>query len=143
MKKIVVAFFVCVLALSSCKKYPDGPSFSLLSKKERLSNSWVISKVLEDGVDKTGDYQTAYKNYNVIINKSGTYSLSYQVLGVVNYNENGNWTFNGDKTYVTLDPSSNNNSNFSLKILRLKETDLWLYDENNNGKKIEYHFTPK
>lgn len=141
MKKIIVVFALIIL-IASCKKYPEGPSLSLRSKTERLSNTWRFTKVLEDGVDKTSDYQTVFKDYKITINKDGSYSISYTGFGILSYTENGNWTFNGDKTYVGFDPTSNSNSNWDVKILKLMENELWVLDENNNGKKIEYHLQP-
>lgn len=141
MKKIV-ALFIVIALVTSCKKYPEGPSFSLRSKTERLSNTWRFTKVLEDGVDKTSDYQSVFKDYKITINKDGTYSISYLGFGLLSYTETGNWTFNGDKTSVAFDPTSNSNSNWDLKILKLMETELWVLDEDNNGKDIEYHLQP-
>lgn len=141
MKKIAL-LAVLLTTIVSCKKYPEGPSFSLISRSERLANTWKIAKVLEDGVDKTSDYQSAFKDYAATVDKAGTYSLSYKILGLLSYSENGNWSFNDDQSMVTFDPTSNNNSNWDVKILKLKEDELWFLDEDNNGKKIEYHFQP-
>lgn len=143
MKKITLLSTLVLILAGSCKKYPDGPAISLRSKKERLANSWVISKAIEDGTDKTGDYQAALKDYNIIIDKGGTYSLSYIGLGLFTITENGNWSFSSDKTRVTFDPTSNNNDNNEWKILKLKEEELWVLDEDYNDKKLEIHFTPK
>lgn len=141
MKKII-AIFALIATFTSCKKYPEGPSISLRSKTERLANTWNFTKVLEDGVDKTSDYQSVFKDYKITINNDGTYSISYMGFGLISYTENGNWAFNDDKTYVSFDPTSNSNSNWDVKILKLMETELWVLDEDNNGKDIEYHLQP-
>ena len=143
MKKISLLFVITSIVLIACKKYPDGPAISLRSKTERLSNSWQMAQVLEGGVDKTSDYQFAFNGYNLIIENDGNYSYNYKALGVVPISETGKWAFNSDKTKVIFDPSSNNNGNNELKILRLMEEDLWLLDEDNNGAVTEFHFSPK
>ena len=142
MKKITIALIPVLFFLSSCKKYPDGPGLSLISKTERLSNSWKVSQVLENDVDKTSDYQFAFTDYNLVIKNDGNYTINYKALGILTVNESGKWTFNGDKTKVILDPSSNNNPNNELVILKLMEDELWLLDEDNNGAKLEFHFIP-
>jgi hypothetical protein len=142
MKNLILLSFAALLVFS-CKKYKDGPALSLSSKTSRLSGSWVLSKVIEDGVDKTGDYQTAYKNYNIIIEKSGTYSSSYSAFGFYNVNESGNWAFISNKEGVSFDPTSNNNGNWDLEIYRLTQKELWLYDNDFDGNKVEFHFVPK
>jgi hypothetical protein len=145
MKKITLFLTLAGLLLLtfSCKKYPDGPSFTLLSKKERLENSWAMSKAYEDGVDKTGDYQSAFKDYNLIFTKSGAYSYSYSFYGFYTVSENGNWVFNSDKTKLIFDPASNNDANYEWTILRLKDEELWARDDDYNGKKLEIHLIPK
>ncbi|MBC7865320.1 MAG: hypothetical protein IAF38_20255 [Bacteroidia bacterium] len=137
------AFLLLLLVVFSCKKYPEGPTLSLSSKKERMANSWVLIKAIESGVDKTGDYQTAFKDFNLVIDKEGTYSMSYVAFGIANYSETGSWFFNGNKEKVTFDPSSNGNDNSTDNILRLKQKELWLLDEDFNGKILEMHLAPK
>ncbi len=39
---LLVAAVVVLFNFSSCKKYPDGPSFSLRSKTDRLTGTWKI-----------------------------------------------------------------------------------------------------
>ena len=142
MRKLSIAFIIFLIFDTGCKKYPDGPGLSLISKTERLSNSWKISQVLENDIDKTSDYQFAFTDYNLIIKNNGDYTINYKALGILSVNESGKWTFNDDKTKVILDPSSNNNPNNELKILKLMEEELWLLDEDSNGAKLEFHFLP-
>jgi hypothetical protein len=142
MKKYIVILLLSGI-IFSCKKYPDGPALSLSSKKSRVANSWVLTKAVEDGTDRTGDYQNAYKDFNIIMSKSGNYTMTYKFYSSIDYSETGTWTFNGDKTYVILDPNSNNNGSWSWKILRLTQKEWWVLDEDFNGKKLEIHFVPK
>ncbi len=141
MKKITFLFALALILVSSCKKYPDGPAISLLPKKERVDNTWVLNKAIEDGVDKTGDYQTTFKNYKLTMTKGGDYTLTYTFF-FLDYQETGTWVFNSDKTKIIFDPTSNNNANDEWTILRLKEEELWAKDEDFNGKVLEVHLIP-
>ena len=144
MKKIIALSTILILVVSACKKYPDGPTFTLLTKRNRLENSWVIQQVLENGLDKTTDYKNVYKDYNLIIDKKGPCSASWSTLGFA-FAESASWAFNGNKTYVIFDPSSNNNGNTSWKILKLKDKELWALDDNfnNSGNDVDFHLIPK
>ena len=144
MKKIIALAIVLIFVIGSCKKYPEGPAFTILTKRNRLENSWVIQQVIENGVDKTSDYKNVYKDYNLIIDKKGPYSASYTFLGFA-VAESGSWAFNGDKTFVIFDPSSNNNGNTSWKIMKLKDKELWALDDdfNGTGNDVEFHMIPK
>ena len=39
--------------ITSCKKYPDGPEFSLRTRKERLANTWKVDNYKINGTDFT------------------------------------------------------------------------------------------
>jgi hypothetical protein len=142
MKKYLSLLLLSVVVFS-CSKYPDGPSITILTKKHRLSHSWKLTTAIEDGIDKTGDYQTAYKDYNLVIDKGGNYSMTYNFFGVSSYAETGTWSLNGDKTYITFNPGSNSNPDNPYKILKLKNDEFWALDEDFNGKKLEIHLIPK
>ena len=81
-----------LLVASSCKKYEDGPSFSLRSKKERLSNNWKINKYFVGDVDKTDAYTAIHNKQIFTISKSGLYTLSYDSSSVIKVDQ-GIWRF--------------------------------------------------
>jgi len=51
MKKLFLFFMITtfVVTFNSCKKYDDGPMFSVLSTKARLTNIWTIEKEFLNG----------------------------------------------------------------------------------------------
>ncbi len=113
----------------------------MMTKKARLENSWVIAMVMEnDSTDKTIEYQNTYKNYNMVINKDGTYGSLYKLNGT-DVPDAGKWRFSPDKTIVVF--NGNQGGANEWKILRLKKRELWVIDNNFNGKKVEFHFIPK
>ena len=146
MKKALFAVVALVLVFSGCKKYEDGPSLSLRTKKARLTNVWVIHSVSENGTDKTSDYMTVYAGYTLTINKDNTYSLAYRFFNATDYSENGTWVFSGDKEHVYF-TKANTSTQSDWTILKLKERELWgsytYQDSNNNTILVEAHLTPK
>lgn len=130
------------LLIYSCKKYPEGPVISFISKKERLENSWRINQYFENGVDKTSDAQTILKDYNLIINKNGNYTLYYKLLGLLDYNESGTWSFINDNEVVRFYQTSPGSNSSDWTILKLMEKELW-GEFQDSSKTIEIHLLPK
>ena len=98
--KIGFAILLCTATLvSSCGKYEEGPSFTILTKKMRLTGDWTATAmtVNEQVQDLNGITTTAS------INNDGTYAYVIQyTLGTLSYTdtENGTWEFNSDKSGV-------------------------------------------
>lgn len=150
MKRISSYFFILAVIFSvtffSCKKYPEGPSFSLRTKTERLSNSWKIQQYKFNGADSTTFVKNnLLNNYKLIISKNGDYSISYNfVLGIISipFTEAGNWVFSTDKKNVIFNKESGNTtasvgSNSTWEILKLKETELWArYTQDNDVTEV-------
>jgi hypothetical protein len=132
--------------LTSCKKYPEGPSLSLRTKSARLSNSWKIQSYKFNNIDST-TFVKSYllNNYLLTINKQGSYSMQYNVvLGFLSipFNEAGKWAFSNNKKNVIFTKESGNTpasvgSNSNWEILRLKESELWAkYTLNNDVTEV-------
>lgn len=145
MKKIFLYFLLIVFTsslITSCKKYPDGPSISLLSRKARLANTWHLSSYSENGVDKTTDFNNIFQNAVITITKDGSYSLKYRAFGLTDYSETGTWRFTNDDNYFETNPTSGTGSVGQHYILRLKDKELWYQDTDANGLRQEYHLIP-
>ena len=136
MKKFIVAALIALAGISvtfsSCNKYEDGPKISLLTKKARLCNDWVIEKYMVNGhdetdaTDMTSSIQSFFGNDFVwSIKKDETYSQTG------NFNESGTWKLGEDKDDVTFTPGSGSSSTY--RILRLKSKELRLRETNSNG----------
>src|SRR5688572_24864194 len=86
MKKIIV-LALCIITLgtlNSCKKYEDGPAFSLRSKKSRVAAEWNVKKYTYGGVDVLTE-----KNDDVMFCNTGD---------PVNYSESITYTYTFDLT---------------------------------------------
>ncbi len=73
MKKIIRTIVIASLSIAafSCeKKYEDGPTVSVLSRKERVANDWKIQKAIENGTDISEDYD----QYDLYLTKNGDLS---------------------------------------------------------------------
>ena len=56
---------VTFITTEGCKKYEEGPAFSLFSKKMRLcSTTWVVDKVEKNGTDYTSDWLSQSPDYS-------------------------------------------------------------------------------
>lgn len=152
MKSLSTYFFIITVIFSvafvSCKKYPEGPSFSLRTKKERLCNTWKIEKYKFNGADSTAFVKKyLFNSYVLDIKKNGEYSFNYNlIIGVLSFpfNEAGTWTFSGDKKNVIFTKGSGNTtaasgSSATWQILRLKEKEFWA-KYTQDGDVTEVHF---
>ena len=80
MKKFLVFIFTTsILFFSQCKKYPEGPSFSLRTKTERISNTWKLNQLIVNNVDSTAQYSNILKDYTVIIDQSNPTHVFFSV----------------------------------------------------------------
>jgi hypothetical protein len=122
-KLLISSGLAATVGLSGCGKYEDGPNFSLLTKKQRLTGDWEVerwvpygsSNMIGNGLnidiefDKDGDFdlrivETVYSNYG------GYYSQALQYKG--------EWEFSSDKEEIELDFDANM-PDWDIEITRL------------------------
>ena len=146
-KLLALIFISSVLFFTECKKYPEGPSISFISKKERIANTWKISKYMEDGVDLTSNFNSTFTKFSLNTTKSGEYTISREFYSTFNTSETGNWTLSSDKKTFTINPKTISfgtvPSASSHQILKLYENEFWIRNIDSNGKIIEYHLIPQ
>ena len=132
---VVVAVLVIVYA---CKKYSDGPMFSMRSRTERIANNWKVSQAFDKGIDVTHDFS----KYELDLTPRGEAYLSskYSFIGIdFDFETSGTWRFTTNDENVFLD-FDNNDADMLYKIVRLKDDELWLIDEAGI---LELHFISK
>src|ERR1043165_7847537 len=77
MKHLVkITLIISCISIISCKKYEEGPAFSLMSKKARLSNIWQVNQYLLNGEDKTEAYRQLITREKLVIYQSGRFDYS-------------------------------------------------------------------
>jgi len=135
-KRVLFALAITTFIFSGCKKFEDGPRFSLLTKKSRLTGKWKIEKVLFNGADSTASYINKLGSSFVLdIQKNGSYTVSG------NFPDEGKWVFGEDKDDVYFTPNSTGIED-AERILRLKKDELWLRHIFSNASSQEIHYVP-
>lgn len=139
MKKVLIAVSVIGLlsgtALTSCKKYEEGPSLSLRSRKARVANTWKIEQYLVNGSDQTSGINALLPNYTETYDKDGNYSFAY-----TNNSGSGRWEFQNSDLEIKRNGVSNQSSE-TLIILKLKEKEFWYKIVSGNDVE-EVHLVP-
>lgn len=115
-------------AFSGCRKYEDGPTFSLRSKQERAINNWSAFEISRNSIDET----LFFDLYELQLNRNGTfawrYDLSQDSLGVQEFT--GEWEIVSANEQIRLtytDPDPDNGQELLFfDIRRLAETELWV-----------------
>lgn len=136
--KILLGVVGTAFILPSCKKYDDGPSLSLRSKKARIANTWKIESATVDGSDAT----SSYDDYELELTKSGSATLraNYTWAGTeFQISTSGTWDLINNNEDLRLDFASDD-SDQDYRILRLKEKELWLKEKDDD---VEVHLMPK
>ncbi len=122
---LLAAVVVMMFSFNSCKKYPDGPLFSLRSKTSRLVGKWKIV----DGLDSN-----EVKVY-MIFKKGGDFTEEIK-YDSNDYEFDGEWKWGaGKKTVIVEMDGFSDKQEFT--ILRLTNKEFWFEDEDDDEYKAE------
>jgi len=141
LKLTFAALFLGAVTLSSCGKYEEGPAISLRSKKARIANTWMVEKYMENGVDQTSAFNSSLANYTFTMDKDGTYTLSFTILGVP-VSDAGTWELVDDKMSLQTLSNQSGSTPDKTPIIKLKEKELWTKETDSSGDIIEIHYAP-
>ena len=111
---ILIALFSISSVLTSCGKYEEGPNFTLLTKKMRLTGEWTLTALNNEPVIDLPGYSTILS-----FESDGTYRSTSYFDGESIIEEVGIWEFNSDKTGLII-----NGSEFMIIKLENKEMKL-------------------
>lgn len=134
--------------LSACKKYDEGPAFSLRTKTKRIAREWQIQEYYRNGNIETS--QLIITNYAESYNKNGVHTRTYNDKNGNLVSETGQWKLDNNKEEISVtgvgsiewtDQTSTVSSS-SYIILRLTSKELWYYYENG-GSKHQIHLKAK
>jgi hypothetical protein len=109
---------------------------SLRTKKQRITNTWVIYQTSQGGSASTGTYfGGSSADFALTIERDGTFRWT-------NFYD-GTWRFNEDKDELILLPSGGASyDELRFKITRLKHKELWLKDVDSGSQAETYYFKP-
>lgn len=146
MKKIallsVAALMIGGIALTSCKKYEEGPALSLLTKKMRVAGTWELESYWENGVDKTTDYRQGVTSETIVYEKEGTYTISMNTI-IGTYNDAGTWEFINDKLEIKSQSNTSGSDPDTVIIVRLKNKEMWAKEKTPGSTEVEWHYRAK
>ncbi|MEO8069124.1 MAG: DUF5004 domain-containing protein [Flavobacteriales bacterium] len=134
----IVLALVLGTTIAGCKKYEDGPAFSLRSREERVANTWRIDRAMSGSDDVT----SAFSQYELRLTKDHDASLTatYTLFGTdFSFTTSGTWSFENKDEDLRLD-LEDSDADETYQILRLKETELWLREK---GGDLELQLVPQ
>ena len=121
-KPLLVLALAAVFALPmpGCKKYEEGPSISLRTKKGRLVARWEIesAKSVADGSDIIEEWA----DFSCEFMEDGKFRVVYPLIGEMN----GSWEFVREDTVVKTVVITDLTIIKFYTIKRLKNKELWL-----------------
>ncbi len=123
----IVFIVLCALAIpttQSCKKYEDGPAFSLRTRTARVANTWKVENYKING----DDFTSLVSSYTETFTKKGAYSYSWGIL-----DGSGTWEFQNKDAEIKLNGNDGQASR-TLFILKLEENAFWYYYMDGNNK---------
>lgn len=142
-----VGFMAIAIGIGSCQKYEDGPFFSLLTKKQRLTGDWEVTEWNESDTDYINEgieIEMEFEN-----DGDFTFKLSN---GLQNYNSwgytlTGDWEFSGDKEEIEIEFDSDNDAytwaEWEIEITRLTNKELQgeiTYSDGGSGTSAAVEF---
>ena len=125
-KVLLAGGLATAIGFSGCKKYEDGPAFSLLTKKQRLTGEWEAKKLISDAQNVIG--QQGYevdlefdKDGDFELNSRSTYTDMYGQTFNYSYQLTGDWEFSNDKEEIELDYDNGAREEWEITRLTNKE----------------------
>tara|TARA_B110000438_G_C15748904_1_gene622018 strand:- start:111 stop:614 length:504 start_codon:yes stop_codon:yes gene_type:complete len=120
-KTLLAGGLATAIGLTSCGKYEDGPAFSLLTKTQRLTGDWEMTKWVEDGDDMIGngiEMEIEFdKDGDFDLKLEQTYTDYYGNSYTYSNNVGGDWEFSSDKEEIELD--FDEGGSWEIEITRL------------------------
>ena len=121
-KTLLAGGLAAAVGLTGCGKYEDGPAFSLLTKTQRLTGDWEMTKWVPDG---ESDMIGNGRQIDIEFDKDGDFDIEMEVTYTYygssyseTYSESGNWEFSSDKEKIELD-FEDSNAKWDIEITRL------------------------
>lgn len=125
-KFLPVIFLFIIIIFGACKKYDEGPAFSLRSKTDRLKGEWLCQGIYKNG-DVIDTMQTFADSYKLQFYADGN-GISY--FGAWNFYFT--WSFSTNKTSVLWLMTEDGAKQESMDIIKLTHDDFWFISSEDN-----------
>ena len=130
MKRILRFSSIILLAiifLPGCGKYDEGPDLTFKSKKDRLTNTWIVAEVFVNGEIRI-DLPPEYINFVFKLNPNQEAQVNY--VQTDGNTLNGEWEFYNDKCNFRVKVMALGGPEIlsEFKIRKLKSHQLWVVD---------------
>lgn len=142
MKNIILCSFLIISLLTACRKYQDGPAFTLVTKTERVTNDWILEAVALESPASTTNIIAQYPTMRVRVRKDSLIVLfspiTEKLYGTWEFEESKetfNWTVDHNPATVIEAATGVDMTYDSLErfdIRRLTNDDFWLADKFGN-----------
>jgi hypothetical protein len=117
------------MTITSCGKYEEGPGFTLLTKKARLTGEWDAKEYVDSDGTTIQDTDSDY----VTFDKDGTYTYTSGSTS-----QSGTWEFSSDKEKIKVGYTVGSTTFSSeVTIVRLTNKELWTKDDDGDMVKYE------
>lgn len=136
------SFFLSLMVLfllGSCNKYSEGPAFSLLTRKARISNDWTLQSYTKDGTEL---FSINESEQNLSIEKDGTFSgsiISSSLGQLQSTTTHGTWTFENSQADVNF-MENETLLGTTYKIILLKNKTLKIRQTDFNNAVYDWTF---
>lgn len=131
----VLVGLIAVTAITSCsKKGDDDPAVSLRTRKDRFTNTWVLTKYEKNGVNQ--DLSGSTYTYEVFNSGRLTQTIEGAVFGFPTKSvKEGTWEFINDEedVRITIDDTP-----VIYNVQRLASDELWL--KRTDGNDVHVYF---
>ena len=121
-----------VFLLGACNKYSEGPAFSLLTRKARISNDWTLQSYTKDGTEL---FDVNAEEQNLSIEKDGSYSgtiITTELGQLQSTSTNGTLTFENSQSDVNFLPAESLlGVTYEIILLKNKTMKIRQTDFNN------------
>lgn len=138
--KTLITFIIFAISFSSCKKYEEGPTVSLLPKKARLVGIWKLKKLTFN--DRNIILTDIDRKNTLEFTKEGSMyeSFFYNEQYYTNYYE---WEFTFDKTKVVISYEFEGQS-YSIELLVLRLTNKeFIFERKEQSDKLKMEYEKK
>lgn len=121
---LLIAIVLVAILGTSCRKYEEGPNFSLRSKTERVSNDWNFQTIARNNIDESD----LYERFNMVFTKEGKLTWTIKMVDQDEFSETGSWELASvnEQVKITFDEKDINGETrlLFLDILLLEEDQI-------------------